>query len=68
MKITTLLSEPEKAAEYRNRLDGEMNRFGLDVFMEELREHVLRFAGRDSELIDREASHASDPKNLAAIG
>ncbi len=45
-----------------------MNRFGLDVFMEELREHVLRFAGRDSELIDREASHASDPKNLAAIG
>jgi len=45
-----------------------MNRFGLDVFIKELREHVLRFTGRDSGLIDREVSHASDPKNLAAIG
>jgi hypothetical protein len=45
-----------------------MNRFGLDVFIKELCEHVLRFNGRESELIDREASHASDPKNLAAIG
>lgn len=67
-KIIRVLADPDKAAEYRSRLSGEMDRFGPDVFMRELREHVLRFAGDRPEADRRESSDANPSKNLAAIG
>lgn len=45
--IVALLSDPDKAAEYRRKLAGRMDRFGPEVFMGELREHVLGFSGSE---------------------
>jgi glycosyltransferase involved in cell wall biosynthesis len=67
-KIIDLLDHPDKAAEFRSRLSGQMDRFGPDVFMRELREHVLGFFGDRTVAGASPASDASPSKNLAAIG
>tara|TARA_R110002096_G_scaffold419061_2_gene623494 strand:- start:546 stop:1667 length:1122 start_codon:yes stop_codon:yes gene_type:complete len=45
-KIVALLENPARIDAIRAQLIEEMNRFGPEVFMKELQEHVLEFSGR----------------------
>ncbi len=51
-KIVALLENPERTGEIRNLLPQEMNRFGPDVFMREIRNYVLDFSGRRNRSVD----------------
>ena len=53
-KILALLENPERVAELRDQLPKEMNRFGPEVFMRELREHVIEFSGLEPTAPDVE--------------
>lgn len=60
-KIVSFLEDPTRADAFRERLIGSMDRFGPKVFMRELREHVLGFAGNSPDERD-----ASSPKDMVA--
>ena len=61
-KILSLLEDPAEVVRLREALIASMDRFGPEVFMKSLQDHVLRFLDSSSEL------HAtSSPKSLAAV-
>ncbi len=53
-KIVSLLENPEQVPVLRRHLSEEMNRFGPEVFMRELREHVIKFSDLERNLPDAE--------------
>lgn len=44
-KILALVRNPDRVEQLRRELPAQMDRFGPEVFMKELREHVLEFPG-----------------------
>lgn len=60
-KIVALLKNPDRVAELRSELTSSVSRFGPEVFMSELREHLMKFTG-----LNKTSRHANSNENLAA--